>query len=71
MNEFKPTVGIEPTDQYAKARQDVMQAFDSVRKLEPWQREQLAKDLFGAEVAATIYVILQQNFGGDHYGLSW
>lgn len=65
MDKFRPTFGVEPTDKYAKARQDVMQALNSMRELEPWQREQLAKELFGVEKVAAMYHIMQQYFGCD------
>lgn len=63
MDRFRSTFGIEPTDKYAKAQQDVMQALDSIRELEPWQREQLAKELLGADIAVAMYNMMQQYFG--------
>lgn len=63
MDRFKPTVGIEPTDKYEKARQDVIQALDSIRDLESWQREQLAKELLGIDIVAAMYSSMQQHFG--------
>lgn len=62
MDRFKPTFGIEPTDKYAKAQQDVIQALNSIRALQPWQREQLAKELMGADVVIAMYNVMQQYF---------
>lgn len=63
MDKFRPTFGIEPTDKYDKAKQDLIQALNSIRELEPWQREQLAKELLGANVAVAMYNVMQQYFG--------
>lgn len=63
MDRFKPTFGLEPTDKYEKARQDVMQALDSIGELELWQREQLAKELMGVEAVAAMYYMMRQYFG--------
>lgn len=62
MDCFKPTFGIEPTNKYDKAKQDVTKAIVSVRALEPWQREQLAKELLGADILIALHGIMQQYF---------
>lgn len=48
MEQYKLTVGIEPTDEYKKAKQDLIQAMQSFQKLSPQQRQLLAEELFGA-----------------------
>ena len=63
MDKFEPTIGIEPVDKYEKARQDVIQAFNSMRDLEPQQKEQLAKELLGVEKVVAMYHIMRQYFG--------
>lgn len=62
MDNYKPTFGIEPTDKYKKATQDLLQALNSVSQLSLPQRQRLAKEFFGATNVATIYSILQQYF---------
>lgn len=63
MDKFRPAFGIEPTDKYEKARQDVIQALNSIGELKPWQREQLAKELLGVEKVAAMYHMMRQYFG--------
>ena len=48
---------------YEKAKQDVLQAAKSIDELTPQQREQLAKDLFGASTVLTMYHLMRQYFG--------
>lgn len=48
MNNYKLTFGIEPTNDYEKAKQDISKALISVYALPPEQRVQLAKELLGA-----------------------
>ena len=47
MNEYKVTLGIEPTNDYEKAKQDLIQAMQSIQKLSPLQQQMLAKEFFG------------------------
>ena len=55
MYPVKPTVDIEPTDPYVKAKQDILTALNSVRVLPPVQQEMLARELFQAvDVAAAL-----------------
>lgn len=55
MYPIKPSIGVEPIDPYEKAKQDILTAFNSVRKLPPAQQEMLAKELFqGVDVAAAL-----------------
>ena len=49
MNNFKINLSIEPTNDYDKAKIDFLQAMNSIQKLSPQQREQLAVEMFGIE----------------------
>jgi len=60
MDNYQITVGVEPTNDYDKARQDVIKAFDSVRKLPLWQQQKLAEELFGAANVAMLFRLLNQ-----------
>lgn len=60
MTNFKPTFGIDPTDDYDKARKDLMQAAISVRKLSAQQQQQLATELFGAANVAALLRLFRQ-----------
>lgn len=46
MEEYKLTLGIEPTNDYEKAKQDLLQAMQSIQKLSPLQQQMLAKEFF-------------------------
>lgn len=52
----------ETEKKYFDAKTDLIKALDSIRKLEPWQREQLAKELFNADVVSTMYNAMRQYF---------
>ena len=60
MDNYRVTLGIEPTNDYDKAKQDIMQAMVSIRKLPPQQQQRLAEELFGAANVATMLTILNQ-----------
>ena len=49
MNNFKINLSIESTNDYDKANIDFLQAMNSIQKLSPQQREQLAVEIFGIE----------------------
>lgn len=52
MDKYKLTFGIEPTDEYEKAKQDLLQALHSLRVLSPQEQRVLAEEIFGtAQVA--------------------
>ena len=55
MEEYKLTLGMEPTDDYKKAKQDLIQAMRSIQKLSPQQQE-----LFGAANVMVLSQILRQ-----------
>ena len=63
MDNYRVTVGVEPTNDYDKAKQDVMRAMASIRKLPPQQQRILAEELVGAANVAALMNIFRQNFG--------
>ena len=63
MDNYRVTVGIEPTNDYDKAKQDIMQALASVRKLPPQQQQWLFEELFGAAYVANLLTIFNQGMG--------
>ena len=60
MNNYKPTVGIEPTDKYGKAKQDLLQALKSYGELSPQEKECLMQEFFGATNVAFICNMLKR-----------
>jgi len=63
MDNYRVTVGVEPTNDYDKARRDVLQAMNSVRKLSPQQQRMLVEEFVGAANVAALMNIFQQAFG--------
>ena len=47
MDDYKFSVGIEPTDAYEKAKWDMLQALESINMLTPIQQRKLAEELLG------------------------
>lgn len=65
MYPVRPTVGIEPTDPYEKAKQDIFTALNSIRALSPAQQEMLARELFQAvDVAVALRLMQYMLYGG-------
>jgi len=62
MEEYKLTLGIEPTDGYKKAKQDLIQAMQSIQNLSPQEQQMLAEELFGATYVMTANQIFHQYF---------
>ena len=54
MNDYRLTLGIEPTDRYKKAKQDLLQALRSFEELSPQEKECLLEELFGAANVALV-----------------
>ena len=55
MDKYKLTFGIEPTDKYNKAKQDLIQALSSLQELSPQEQRVLIEDMFGiAQVAVAM-----------------
>lgn len=65
MNGFELKFDIEPTDKYEKARKAVFDAANAINDLNPAQREQLAKELLGANTVIAMYAFMTQYFGGN------
>ena len=63
MDSYRVTVGVEPTNDYDKAKQDVIQAMTSVRKLPIHQQRKLAEELVGSANVAVLLNIFNQTFG--------
>ena len=58
-NGLNITVDVQPQDSYAKARNDLLKAIDSINKLTPVEQQRLAAELFGIERVAVLYRMLQ------------
>lgn len=63
MNNYRVTVGVEPTNDYDKAKQDVMQAWASISKLPSQQQRRLAEELVGEANVATLLNFFHPAFG--------
>lgn len=63
MEEYKITFGIEPTDEYIKARKDFREAMSSIQKLTPQEQQALAQEIFGAESVKLVMDVMRQHFG--------
>lgn len=63
MDNYRVTVGVEPTNDYDKAKQDLMQALASIGKLPPYQQRRLAEELVGVANVATLLTIFNQTMG--------
>lgn len=46
---INPKLDFDPTDNYQKARKDLITVLNSIRQLMPEQQRQLAIELFGAK----------------------
>lgn len=60
MEEYKLTLEMEPTDDYKKAKQDLIQAMRSIQKLSPQQQQMMAEELFEAANVMVLSQILRQ-----------
>lgn len=54
MDRFKATIGIEPTNKYDKAKQDLIQAMNSIQELSQQEQQKLFTELFGAARIAAV-----------------
>lgn len=63
MEHYKVQINVEPTNEYEKAKLDLITAMKSIRALPPYQQEQLAKEIFGAQAVAELVRIMQQYRG--------
>lgn len=51
MNEYKLTLGVEPTNDYQKAMLDLMKAKESISVLNPQEKAQLLRTAFAVELS--------------------
>lgn len=58
MDCFKLTMGIEPTNKYDKAKQDLIQAMNSIRELSQQEQQKLFTELLGASGIATVLKLI-------------
>lgn len=63
MEEYKITLGIEPTDEYIKAKNDIIEAMSSIQKLTPQEQQALAQEIFGAESVKLVMDMMRRYFG--------
>ncbi len=63
MDNYKLTVGIESTDKYIKAKQDLLQALKSYGELTTQQKECLIKEFIGVTNMTAVYNLLKQHLG--------
>ena len=63
MDNYKPTLGTEPTDKYEKAKQDLLQALKSYGELTSQEKECLMQEFFGVANVATVCNMLKQYLG--------
>ena len=64
MYPIKPTIGVEPTDPYEKAKKEIYTALNSARTLPPEQQEKLARELFqSVDVAAAMRLMQYLLYG--------
>ena len=63
MENYQVTIGVEPTNDYDKAKQDLEQALGSIRKLSPWQQQMLAEEFVGMTNVAFLIKLLNQGLG--------
>ncbi len=50
MDNYKFTIGVEPTNDYEKARKDLFKAMDSINKLNVVERRRLAEEFLGCKL---------------------
>ena len=53
MENYKISVGIDPTNEYEKAKKDLIQALESVQSLPAAQQRKLAEEMLGAAYFAS------------------
>jgi len=63
MNNYKLTIGLESSDPYEKAKQDLLQALKSYGELSQPEKEKLMREFFGEATVATFCNALKHYFG--------
>ena len=54
MDDYRLTIGMEATDRYQQAKNDLIKALKSCGELTPQERERLLSEIFGAEIVAQL-----------------
>ena len=65
MDNFNLSFGVEPTDNYIKAKKDLLQAIMSIQVLTPLERKHLTEEVFGAAYVASIMEAFSRGIGGN------
>ena len=60
MDNYKFTIGVEPTNDCEKARKDLFKAMDSINKLNVVERRRLAEEFFGVQAVAILENVYRQ-----------
>lgn len=60
MAEYKVSLGLEPTDKYKKARQDLIQAMKSINDLSPQQQKILVEEMLERAKNAAVIELFKQ-----------
>ena len=63
MQDYKIALGVYPTNDYQKARKDLIEALQSFSKLSSAEKEQLCREFISAETFAAMCRMAQQYFG--------
>jgi len=63
VDSYQFTVGVESTNKYENAKQDLLQALKSYQELTPKEKERLMQEFFGATNVAAMCNMLKQYFG--------
>ena len=63
MDKYKLTFGVEPTDKYKKAKQDLVQALKSYSELLPQEKECLLRELFDSALIAEAENVFNKYWG--------
>ncbi len=62
MDKYKLTFGIEPSEKYEKAKQDLIQALLSLQELSDEEHKIMAEEIFGAAQVAVAMDIFNKYF---------
>lgn len=62
MDNYKVTVGLEPINDYEKAKQDFLKALNSIGKLIPQERQRLLEEFYGAAKVKFIFDFFNNYF---------
>ena len=65
MDKLKWTVSVEPKNKYEKAKQDLFQAWKSIRELSPEEQRVLAEEFFGAARVAVAVEMFGKRLGEE------